>query len=75
MRKRYFLFSVLQLVVNANVVPISQILFIPMIEEVFSSETSVLTRATQRYIPENGILQSHLHENLKSYIALFGSVL
>jgi hypothetical protein len=30
-------------------------------------EMSVLTRATQRNIPENGILHSHRRENLKSY--------
>jgi hypothetical protein len=31
------------------------------------SETLVLTRATQRHIPDGGILHSHRHENLKSY--------
>jgi hypothetical protein len=30
------------------------------------SETSVHTRSTQRHIPEDGILHSHRHENLKS---------
>jgi hypothetical protein len=33
-----------------------------------SSVTSFLTRTTRRHIPEDGILHSHLRENLKSYI-------
>jgi hypothetical protein len=33
-----------------------------------SSETSVLTRATRRIIPEDGFLHSHRRENLKPYI-------
>jgi hypothetical protein len=41
-------------------------------EEINSSETSVLTRASRRNIPEEGILNSHRRENLKSYIALTG---
>jgi hypothetical protein len=49
-------------------------LFNLMVEEICSSETSVLTRATQRNIPE-GVLHSHRHKNLKSYIALIGWVL
>jgi hypothetical protein len=36
-------------------------------EALSSSETSVLTRAIQRNIPENDILHSHRRENLKSY--------
>jgi hypothetical protein len=32
-----------------------------------SSETSVLTTVTRRYIPEDSIFHTHRHENLKSY--------
>jgi hypothetical protein len=52
-----FLPSVCRFLVKANVVPSSPILVTPIMEELCSSETSVLTRATRRNIPEDAILQ------------------
>jgi hypothetical protein len=52
-----FLRSVRRLLVTASVVPSSRILIILVQKALSSSETSVLTRAIRRYIPEGAILQ------------------
>jgi hypothetical protein len=53
--KKYYV-SVRRLIVTADV-PSSPMFVTPMMDELSSSETSVLTRATQHSISEDGIIQ------------------
>jgi hypothetical protein len=57
---------------TGNVVLSLAILSIRMIVVIPFSETSVLTKAIRRRIPEDGILHSECRENLKPYMSLTG---
>jgi hypothetical protein len=54
-----------RLLVIADVVPRSQILFIRMMKAICTKEISVITRATRRNIPEDDILRSHRRETTR----------
>jgi hypothetical protein len=60
--------SVLRLLLTANIVPSSLILYTLMMEAVRSSVTSILTRTIRHNVPEDDILHSHRRGNLTSYI-------
>jgi hypothetical protein len=51
---------------------IRSVLQLLLLLTLFLASTSVLTRATRRHVPQNGILHDHRRENLKSYTALTG---
>jgi hypothetical protein len=56
----------IEMLVTAKVLG-SLILYILIMEAVYSCEMSALTRATRRHIPQNSILHSQRRENFKSY--------
>jgi hypothetical protein len=69
MLRRVALVSVRLLLVTASIVPSSSILVTLIIQAPSSSETSDLTRATWRNIPEDGILQAPIQKETFSILA------
>jgi hypothetical protein len=63
--------GVLRLLVTSKV-PTSPVLVILMMEAICSSETSVLSGATQPNMLENGILRSHCRKHIRSYYEASG---
>jgi hypothetical protein len=57
------------LAVTSNGSPLLLILFTLVMEATRSSETSVLTRVTQRYVPEDGII--HIAHAISTFHPLF----
>jgi hypothetical protein len=53
-----------------RIVELRTILVALLKETLNFAETSVLTRATRRNIPDDAILLSHRSENLKSYVSI-----
>jgi hypothetical protein len=63
------------LLVTANVISSSPILVTLMNVALRSSETSILTRAKQRNIPEDNILHGHTRGNLNSFVIYIGTTI
>jgi hypothetical protein len=59
--------NILQLLITANIVPSSLILFTLMMEAIHSSETSILTGATQHHSQEDGILHCYSVDQILEY--------
>jgi hypothetical protein len=64
------LHSVRQLLVIANAVPSSHIRVTLIMEAIVPPKRRILKEPHSVDIPEDGIIRSHRHEHLQSYIAL-----